>query len=133
MNTIKFCLLFTILFLLFDNLSQAQARYGLEPSIVDLRLDMSPSELIAVWGAPLQKTEQEAKRQEIWEYPEYSITFKEGKLSDITNKFGQSALKPVEVEENIDDLPEPIEPEEKVYPVEDILNEIIGKTNPKTN
>ena len=52
-----------------------------EPARPPLSKKMAYSDVIYLWGAPLEKQEQESKRQELWYYPKAKVVFYEGRVS----------------------------------------------------
>jgi len=47
-----------------------------------LRTGISMGEVLARWGAPVERIEKESRRRELWGYPKGTVTFHEGSVVD---------------------------------------------------
>ena len=89
---------------------------------------MTYQQVLKSWGAPLEKRELETKREDVWLYSSKSVTFKEGRVIEISDTWSGDQSAALSKTAGQEPSPPPVmkpsrEPEGKV--VEEILTEIM--------
>lgn len=60
-----------------------------------LNRQMGYSEVLQLWGAPIEKIEKETKRQDVWRYPDAKVIFNKGRVVAWSYIDDNSATSPV--------------------------------------
>ena len=102
-----------------------------ERRLPDLNENMAAKDVIRLWGAPIERIERETKREEVWLYGESSVTFRSGKIVAWADASRAPANAQGAPPISRDAIKAPPVTDSDEFPVDALLEDIIGEAEKK--